>query len=66
MPRILTILKCSKSSIRTVSALAIAGTLTMVAQNVPAQDFNDTGDILAHSAEVEDIEYKIMVQRASL
>ncbi|WP_010443850.1 hypothetical protein, partial [Ruegeria conchae] len=32
---------------------------------VLSQSFNDTGDILARSAEVEDIDYKIMVQRAT-
>ena len=36
-----------------------------VAAQVEAQEFNDTGDILARSAQVEDIEYKIMVQRAT-
>ncbi|WP_216601803.1 MULTISPECIES: DUF1214 domain-containing protein [Ruegeria] len=35
------------------------------ASPVFSQSFNDTGDILARSAEVEDIEYKIMVQRAT-
>ncbi|MCR9087851.1 MAG: DUF1214 domain-containing protein [Rhodobacteraceae bacterium] len=33
--------------------------------HVSAQTFDDTGDILARSAEVEDIEYQIMVQRAT-
>ncbi len=44
-----------------VAAICVGG----AAAQVEAQEFNDTGDILARSAQVEDIEYKIMVQRAT-
>ena len=45
--------------------LVAAVCIGSVAAQVEAQEFNDTGDILARSAQVEDIEYKIMVQRAT-
>ncbi|MEP2758876.1 MAG: DUF1214 domain-containing protein [Hyphomicrobiales bacterium] len=45
--------------------LALIVTFALSSNAVKAQTFNDTGDILARSAAVEDIEYKIMVQRAT-
>ncbi|TCL09566.1 hypothetical protein BXY66_1617 [Shimia isoporae] len=45
--------------------LGLAVALAIPAQLAFSQTFNDTGDILARSAEVEDIEYQIMVQRAT-
>jgi len=45
--------------------LALTVAATLWAPNTSAQSFNDTGEILARSSEVEDIEYKIMVQRAT-
>ncbi len=53
------------SPLKSVSALALAVTMSFAAQAVPAQTFNDTGNILARSAEVEDIEYQMLVQRAT-
>lgn len=48
-----------------VSGLTLVAAMTMAGQVALAQEFNDTGDILARSAQVEDIEYQIMVQRAT-
>jgi hypothetical protein len=45
--------------------LAVAFGMTVATTPALSQSFNDTGDILARSAEVDDIEYKIMVQRAT-
>lgn len=42
-----------------------AATFALISQATHAQTFNDTGDILARSAQVEDVEYQIMVQRAT-
>ncbi|WP_425046515.1 DUF1214 domain-containing protein [Primorskyibacter sp. S87] len=53
------------SPLKSVSALALAVGLSVAAQTAPAQTFNDTGNILARSAEVEDIEYQMLVQRAT-
>lgn len=50
---------------RSVSAMALATALSVFAPMTLAQTFNDTGDILARSAAVEDIEYQMMVQRAT-
>lgn len=47
------------------SVVALSLMLKLTASTAPAQTFNATGDILARSAAVEDIEYKIMVQRAT-
>lgn len=53
------------SPLKLVSALALAAGMSVAAQAVSAQTFNDTGNILARSAEVEDIEYQMLVQRAT-
>ncbi len=45
--------------------MALAFALAIPAQVAFTQTFNDTGNILARSAEVEDIEYQMMVQRAT-
>nr|WP_319948789.1 DUF1214 domain-containing protein [uncultured Shimia sp.] len=47
------------------SRLALVAALSVMAPMTVAQTFNDTGNILARSAEVKDIEYQIMVQRAT-
>lgn len=49
----------------TLSKIVLIAGLTMIGQVASAQTFNDTGDILARSAEIEDIEYQLMVQRAT-
>ncbi|MCP4823552.1 MAG: DUF1254 domain-containing protein [Shimia sp.] len=43
----------------------LTAAFTLISQVAHAQTFNDTGDILARSAQVEDIEYQMMVQRAT-
>ncbi|CUH41258.1 DUF1214 domain-containing protein [Ruegeria atlantica] len=48
-----------------IALAALTTAFALSGHDLPAQTFNDTGDILARSAEVEDIEYKIMVQRAT-
>ncbi|MEP3046597.1 MAG: DUF1214 domain-containing protein [Roseibium sp.] len=45
--------------------LALIAAFALSSNAVKAQTFNDTGNILARSAAIEDIEYKIMVQRAT-
>ena len=53
------------SSLRSLTVLALASGIMIVGHAARAQTFNDTGNILARSEQVEDIEYKIMVQRAT-
>lgn len=43
----------------------LTAAFTLISQVAHAQTFNDIGDILARSAQVEDIEYQMMVQRAT-
>jgi hypothetical protein len=50
---------------RAILTLALVAIFAVTARGVAAQSFNDTGDILARSAQVKDIEYQIMVQRAT-
>ncbi|WP_422377818.1 DUF1214 domain-containing protein [Roseibium sp.] len=45
--------------------LVLVAALSAAGSAAAGQTFNDTGDILARSAEIEDIEFKIMVQRAT-
>ncbi|WP_299356009.1 DUF1214 domain-containing protein [uncultured Shimia sp.] len=48
-----------------LSHITLTLALSLPAYSIQAQTFNDTGDILARAAQVEDIEYQIMVQRAT-
>ncbi|MTI02193.1 DUF1214 domain-containing protein [Roseibium sp. RKSG952] len=47
------------------SSLSVIAAMAIASPTAYAQSFNDTGDILARSAQVEDIEYQMMVQRAT-
>ncbi len=48
-----------------LSRIALTVALSVSAYATQAQTFNDTGDILARSAQVQDVEYQMMVQRAT-
>ena len=50
-------------TLTTIAASLLSG--TAMATTPTGENFNDTGDILARSAKHTNIEYDIMVQRAS-
>ncbi|NOD64914.1 DUF1214 domain-containing protein [Ruegeria sp. HKCCD6109] len=54
-----------KTFVRSAALAGLLGSGAVVPSVNAQQTFDDTGDILARSAQVEDIEYQIMVQRAT-